>query len=68
MKFLLLFAVIFGFFGIAFIMINIRHILTGKEFRGTCATNNPMLKNQIGECSVCGRMPGEACKGDAAKA
>ncbi len=68
MKFLLLFALIFGFFGIAFILINIRHILTGKEFRGTCATNNPMLKNQIGECSVCGRMPGEACKGDTVKA
>lgn len=47
---------------IAVLMINIRHIFTGKEFRGTCAQNNPMLKNQIGECSVCGRKPEEECK------
>ena len=32
------------------------------EFRGTCATNNPMLTNQVGECSVCGSTPGEDCK------
>jgi hypothetical protein len=34
------------------------------EFRGTCATNNPMLKNQIGECQVCGAKPGEQCQND----
>ena len=34
------------------------------EFRGTCATNNPMLKNQIGECTVCGKTPEEDCKMD----
>jgi len=68
MKILLSFAVIFGFFALAFVMINIRHILTGKEFRGTCATNNPMLKDQIGECTVCGRTAGEECKGEVAKA
>jgi hypothetical protein len=32
------------------------------EFRGGCASNNPMLVNEIGECGVCGRKPGEACK------
>jgi len=42
--------------------LNLRNILTGKEFRGTCATNNPMLKNQFGECSVCGKSPDEDCK------
>lgn len=68
MNILLSFAVIFGFFALAFVMINIRHIVTGKEFRGTCATNNPMLKDQIGECTVCGRTAGEACKGEPAKA
>lgn len=47
---------------IAFLLINIRHIFTGQAFRGTCAQNNPMLKNQIGECSVCGRQPEEECK------
>lgn len=62
MEFLYVLAIIFGFFGISFIMINIRHIFTGNEFRGTCATNNPMLKNQVGECGVCGKAPGEDCK------
>lgn len=62
MKFLIMFAIIFAFFGIGFILINIRHIITGNEFRGTCASNNPMLKSQLGECTVCGRVPGEECK------
>jgi hypothetical protein len=62
MEFLYVLAIIFGVFGISFIMINIRHIVTGKEFRGTCATNNPMLKNQIGDCQVCGKKSDEACK------
>ena len=57
-------AIVFGVFGISFILINIRHIFTGNEFRGTCASNNPMLKDQIGECTVCGRKPGEACRED----
>ncbi|MFN7116445.1 MAG: hypothetical protein ACK4TA_06565 [Saprospiraceae bacterium] len=63
MEFLYIFAIIFGFFGLAFIMINIRHIFTGKEFRGGCANNNPMLKDKIGECSVCGKKADETeCK------
>lgn len=62
MEFLYVFGIILGFFVLAFMMINIRHIFTGQEFRGTCATNNPMLKNQIGECSVCGKKADEACK------
>jgi hypothetical protein len=43
-------------------LINIRHIFTGKEFRGTCATNNPMIKNEIGECTMCGAKPDEQCQ------
>lgn len=54
--------IVFVFFAISFALINIRHIVTGNEFRGTCATNNPMLKNQIGECSVCGKTPEEDCQ------
>lgn len=54
--------IIFVVFGISFIMINIRQIVTGNEFRGTCATNNPMLKNQIGECDICGKKPEEDCQ------
>jgi len=56
------FAIIFSIFLIAFGLINIRHIVTGNEFRGSCATNNPMLKNNIGECGVCGKKPEEDCK------
>jgi len=62
MEFLYVLGIVFGFFGLAFAMINIRHIVTGNEFRGTCATNNPMLKNQVGDCEVCGKTADEACK------
>lgn len=54
--------IIFIVFGISFMLINIRQIVSGKEFRGTCATNNPMLKNQVGDCQVCGKTPEEDCK------
>ena len=54
--------IIFGVFLISFVLINLRHVITGKEFRGTCATNNPMIKNNLGECNVCGKMPGEDCR------
>ncbi len=50
-------------FGLIFAGIGLRILLKKDgEFRGTCATNNPMLKNQIGECTVCGKKPGEDCK------
>jgi hypothetical protein len=62
MEFLSVLAIIFVTFGISFILINIRHIVTGNEFRGTCATNNPMLKDKVGECSVCGKKPEEECQ------
>ena len=62
MEFLSILAIIFVTFGVSFILINIRHILTGNEFRGTCATNNPMLKSKVGECTVCGKKPEEDCQ------
>lgn len=62
MNFLLLFAVIFAVFGLSFVLINIRHLITGDEFRGTCASNNPMLKNKIGNCDVCGKAPEQDCQ------
>ncbi len=62
MEFLYVLVIIFAVFGISFVMINIRYIVTGNEFRGTCATNNPMLKNQIGDCEVCGKKGDELCK------
>ena len=62
MQFIYILAIILGVFGVSFLMMNIRHIFTGREFRGGCASNNPMLKNEIGECTVCGRKEGEVCK------
>ena len=62
MEFLYVLAIIFVVFGLSFIMINIRHIVTGQEFRGTCSSNNPMLKKDLGECSLCGKKGDEACK------
>jgi len=59
---LYIFAIIFSVFLIAFAMINIRHIFTGNEFRGSCASNNPMIKNDMGECGVCGKKPEEDCQ------
>ncbi|GJM33019.1 MAG: hypothetical protein DHS20C18_20200 [Saprospiraceae bacterium] len=61
MEFLYVLAIIFIVFGLSFALINIRQIFTGQEFRGTCATNNPMLKSEIGDCTVCGRKEGEEC-------
>ena len=62
MEFLYVLTIIFVMFGVSFALINIRHIFTGNEFRGTCATNNPMLKNQVGDCSVGRKRPEEECK------
>ena len=62
MEFLAILSIIAVVFGLSFVMINIRQIVTGQEFRGTCATNNPMLKKEIGECTVCGRKSGEECQ------
>ncbi|NBB88578.1 MAG: hypothetical protein GVX96_02170 [Bacteroidetes bacterium] len=62
MEFLYTLIIIFGVFGLSFALINIRHIFTGNEFRGTCATNNPMIKDKIGECTVCGKTSEESCK------
>ncbi|WP_236975919.1 hypothetical protein [Membranihabitans maritimus] len=53
--------IVFTIFGVSFLLINIRHIVKGEEFRGTCANNNPMLQSKVGECTVCGKKPGEEC-------
>ena len=61
MEFLYVLAIIFVVFGLSFIMINLRHVVTGQEFRGSCSSNNPMLKSELGECSLCGKKEGEEC-------
>lgn len=62
MNFVAMFAIIFMVFGLSFLMINIRQLVTGQEFRGTCASNNPMLKSKVGDCTVCGKKPGDECQ------
>jgi hypothetical protein len=64
MEFLKIFLAIFSFFILAFAMINISYIVKKREFRGTCATNNPMIADRFGggNCSVCGKTADEACK------
>jgi len=61
-EFLSMLVIISGFFGAAFLLINLRHWFTGQEFRGTCASNNPLLKSELGECTLCGKKTGEDCK------
>jgi hypothetical protein len=61
-QFLYTLFVIVGFVLVSFFLINLRHIFTGNEFRGTCASNNPLIRDKVGECSVCGSKPGEVCK------
>ena len=54
--------IIFGLFAICILLMNVRYLFTGKEFHGSCASNNPLIKNNFGECTVCGKKPEEACK------
>ena len=51
--------------GLAVVGLSLRILLVKDgEFRGTCSSNNPMLKDKVGNCTVCGSKPGEACQGD----
>lgn len=47
---------------LAIVLMSIRTIITGREFRGTCASNNSFLKNEDGSCGGCGRSADQACK------
>lgn len=61
-QFLTVFGLVFTIFFVSFLLINVRQIVVGKDFRGTCAQNNPLLKDKIGTCTVCGKKADEACK------
>jgi len=61
MQFLGMVALIFGVFAVSFALINLRHIVKGEEFRGTCSSNNPYLKDQLGDCKLCGKKGDEVC-------
>lgn len=60
-EFLTTLLIVFVIFGLSFMLINIRHIIVGEEFRGSCSSNNPMLKDELGSCTMCGRQAGEEC-------
>ena len=48
--------------GLCVLGMSVRVFIKNEPFKGGCASNNPMLKNEIGECSVCGKTPEEDCK------
>lgn len=62
MNFLQIFLIIFVLFGLAFLAFNIGYIFKKREFRGSCASNNPMLADKFGTCSVCGSKADEPCQ------
>lgn len=49
--------------GVAGIAIKIL-VKPGGEFSGTCASNNPILRDESGGCSVCGARPQDACQAE----
>jgi len=61
-EFLSTFGIVAGVIGMFYITMNLRYWFTGEEFRGTCASNNPMLKDQLGDCTLCGKKADEVCK------
>ncbi len=61
MELLAIIVIMFVAFGLSFLLINVRQIFTGQEFRGTCASNNPMVKDKFGDCTTCGAKVGQEC-------
>ena len=61
-EFLYVLGIIFSITIISFVMINIKQIVTGQKFSGTCASANPALRNQMGECPGCGLKVDEPCE------
>ena len=63
--FLLTLAAVFVVLTAIIIGLSLRMIFVKNgKFRGGCASNNPMLENEVGECTVCGAKPDEECKSD----
>jgi hypothetical protein len=55
-----------GLLGLAFAGLAIKILLKKNgEFSGTCASNNPMLREEGASCGVCGARPEEQCKSNA---
>ena len=48
--------------GVAVALLSLRILLVKDgEFRGTCSSNNPMLRDKLGPCVACGKKKGEVC-------
>jgi hypothetical protein len=62
MEFLIILGIIFSFMFASILLLNLRQWFTGEPFRGTCSSNNPMLKDQLGDCTLCGKKADEACQ------
>lgn len=57
------FFAIFGVFVVFFLLMSTGILLRGdKEFKGTCASNNPALRTEDGECKMCGKKPSANCE------
>ncbi len=58
-----------GMLALAFAGIAIK-IIAKKDgkFAGTCASNNPMLREEGATCGLCGARPEEKCKSEEASA
>ena len=49
-----------GFIALVFGGMAIRILLVKDgQFKGTCASQSPFLKSELGECSVCGKTVGD---------
>ena len=54
-----------GLLGLAVAGIAIKILVKpGGEFSGTCSSNNPLLRNEEGACTVCGARPQDACQAE----
>jgi len=63
--FLTTFALALSLIALAIAGISIKSFFVkGGKFNGSCAQNNPLLKNEIGECTLCGQVPSENCEGE----
>lgn len=49
--------------GLFFAFMNLKYyFFNGEHYKGGCAQNNPLIRNEIGDCQLCGKKADEACK------
>jgi hypothetical protein len=51
-----------GILGAAVVLLALRILVRGGEFRGTCASNNPYLRDKVGDCIACGQPDDAECE------